>query len=196
MIPLNLFGRDTQAVQVPNPVPGPLNTSEYVESWTKSARQWQGMGFFTREMIDFKNYPNHSFKIWSPVAGKVMIKFFSDKGGESTKKEYTVAGPTKAGQWQVFTFDASQLPSGYYDKIEVMPVPESPEAIGPLYFDDFILYPDLKSMKAGTSPPSPPVPAVLSASPSAGASGEMLLNRDFANGLADWELEQSGTATG
>jgi hypothetical protein len=141
VVPLNLFGWDNQAVVAANPFPGGLNPSEYVAAWTKCAGQWKGMGFFTKEKIDFARYPVYTFKIWSPVSGKVMIKFFSDQGGESTKMEFTMPEPMRARQWQVFTFDASQLPSGYYDKIEVMTVPESPEKIGPFYFDDFILYP-------------------------------------------------------
>ena len=141
VMPLNLFGWDIQAVVTANPVPGGLDTSEFVASWTKCVGQWKGMGFFTREKLDFDRYPIYTFKIWSPVSGKVMIKFFSDKGGESTKKEFTIPEPLAARKWQVISFDASQLQSGYYDKVEVMTSPESPEKIGPFYFDDFILYP-------------------------------------------------------
>jgi hypothetical protein len=196
VIPLNLFGWDNQAAQVPNPVPGPLNTSEYVAAWTKCAGQWKGMGFFTKEKIDFSRYPVYTFKLWSPVEGKVMIKFFSDQGGESTKAEFTIPEPMIARQWQVITFDASRLRSGFYDKIEVMTVPESPEKIGPFYFDDFILYPDLKSSRLGAATPAASVPPVAQAVPSAPGSGEMLLNPGFTDGLTNWVVEQSGGAAG
>ena len=141
VIPLNLFGWDNQTVRAPNPKPQGLNRSGFVAAWTKCAGQWKGVGFFTKEKIDFADYPVYTFKIWSPVAGKVMIKFFNEQGGEGTKIEFTIPEPMRARQWQIITFDASGLQSGYYDKVEVMPVPESPESIGPFYFDDFILYP-------------------------------------------------------
>jgi hypothetical protein len=140
VIPVNLFGWDNSAVRVANPQPSGLNLSAYVASWDKSTGQWKGMGFFTVEQIDFAKYSRYTFKIWSPVAGKVVVKFFHGED-ESTKFELAVEPITRIREWQTISVDLSILKSDYYSKAEVVPVPDSPEACGPFYFDDFILYP-------------------------------------------------------
>lgn len=140
VVPLNLFGWDDTAVRAANPEHSDSNKSAYVASWNKSAGQWKGMGFFTREEIDFARYPLYTFKIWSPVAGKLVVKFFHGED-ESTKFELVVEPITRIREWQTVSVDLSMLKSNYYSKTEVVPVPESPDACGPFYFDDFILYP-------------------------------------------------------
>ena len=140
VIPVNLFGWDNTAVRMANPQLTGANPSAHVAAWDKSTGLWKGMGFFTPEPIDFGKYPRYTFKIWSPVAGKLVVKFFHGED-ESTKFERDAEPVTRTREWQTISVDLSLLKSGYYSKVEVVPVPESPDAAGPFYFDDFILYP-------------------------------------------------------
>jgi hypothetical protein len=138
--PINLFGWDNQAIKVINPFPAGINKSTYTAKWTKSKGQWKGMGFFTSEGIDLENYPIFTCKLYSPVTGKVMVKLFNNKDGYNTKVEVTANPIEEMNKWVLIQVDFSGYKSRYYDKIEIMPIPESPDEIGPFYLDDFILY--------------------------------------------------------
>ncbi len=114
-IPFVGFGGSTYE-QIANPVSGGINTSAKVGKYVKGGEaNWAGIVTQLTAKIDFSSKPVLKWKVYSPVAGKALLKIeSSDNGGDPIEKFATV---TKVDEWEELSFDFTDVPSNVYDKI-------------------------------------------------------------------------------
>ena len=131
------------ATVIDNPDKRGINTSNRVARMVKNAGQPWGGSFLTLAgPINFSGNKTFSVKVWSPRVGARMLLKVENSATPSQNFERE-ATSTKAGEWEILTFDYSAInTANSYDRIVVifdLGTPGDGTANYTWYFDDITL---------------------------------------------------------
>ena len=131
------------ATVIDNPNKSGINTSNKVTRMVKNAGQPWGGSFLTLDgPIDFSGSKTFSIKVWSPrVGAKFLLKV--ENAATPSQNFEKEATSTKAGEWEILTFDYSGINTANpYNRIVVicdLGTPGNGSADFTWYFDDITL---------------------------------------------------------
>ena len=133
----NIFGWDNSPTTIENIYKEGVNTSDSIGEWVKAAGTWKGLGINLSYKMDFTQTNTFRFKLYSPEPVRILFQLFNEAEGDASKTEMW-GESTKSNEWEIISWDVSDLESGYYDRFLIMIDPEN-DAERTFYLDDFEL---------------------------------------------------------